>query len=75
MKFSKATTLPILGMLILGIFILLSYLNGAIFLDRILICSLILSVIFINKIRESYHASASNEEERTSKVNVFRRTQ
>lgn len=75
MKFSKSTALPIIGMFVLGLFILLSYLNGAMFLDRILVCSLILSVIFINKLRENYHASTSNNEESKARVNLFRRTQ
>lgn len=53
MQISKSTLLPILGMVVLVIFITLSYINGAIFLDRILICSFILSIVFIAKLRES----------------------
>ena len=60
MQFSKSTVLPMLGMLVLALFIWLSYTHGAIFLDRILICSLIVSVIAIAKIRENTSKSVSN---------------
>lgn len=52
MQLSKSMLLPILGLVLLGVFNVLSYLYGAIFLDRILICSLILLFVFIAKVRE-----------------------
>lgn len=52
MKLYKSLALPILGMAVLVSFTLWSYLHDAIFLDRLLACTLILSVVFISKIRE-----------------------
>lgn len=59
-QLSKSIVLPILGMIILAVFIIMSYVLDSIFLDRILVCSLILSVVFIGKIRDNLHQSSSN---------------
>ncbi len=59
-QLSKSIVLPILGMIILTVFIIMSYVLDSIFLDRILVCSLILSVVFIGKIRDNLHQSSSN---------------
>ncbi|SEL61157.1 hypothetical protein SAMN04488008_104332 [Maribacter orientalis] len=53
MQFSKSTILPVMGIILLALLILMSYVNEAIFLDRILICSVILSFVFIAKLGEN----------------------
>jgi len=68
MHLSKSTILPIAGMVALLFFILMSYVNDSILLDRILICSLILSVIFIAKIRSSNYRTISNPKDRTDQI-------
>jgi len=50
MEFSKSKILPVAGMIVLLIFIAMSYFNNHIFLDKIIICSLILGMIFFVKI-------------------------
>ncbi|WP_149277335.1 hypothetical protein [Pareuzebyella sediminis] len=55
MQLNKSLALPILGMAVLIIFNLWSYLHEAIFLDRLLICTLILGLIFISKVLKSSH--------------------
>jgi hypothetical protein len=51
MNLSKSKILPLTGMAILILFIVMSWLNESIFLDRILVCSFILFAIFIVNIR------------------------
>jgi hypothetical protein len=51
MNLSKSKILPLTGMAILILFIVMSWLNESIFLDRILLCSFILFAIFIVNIR------------------------
>ena len=48
MQLSKSTLLPIVGMVVLVIFVIFCYVHESIFLDRILVCSFILSIVFIN---------------------------
>jgi hypothetical protein len=52
MQFSKSTLLSILGLLVMLFIIAMSYLNGKIFLDKILVSSVILGLIFFFKILE-----------------------
>lgn len=52
-----------LGMIVLALFLLLSYIKEVVFLDRLLICSLILSFVFIAKLRESFHQSNTNQDQ------------
>lgn len=63
MHFSKSTVLPILGMIVLGLFLLLSYIQEGVFLDRLLVCSLILSFVFIAKLGERLHQSSTNKDQ------------
>jgi hypothetical protein len=53
MQLKKNIFLPILGMVFLILLNLLSFMNGALFLDKLLACSFILTIVFIGKIRES----------------------
>jgi hypothetical protein len=53
MQFSKPTILPVMGIILLALLIVMSYVNEALFLDRILICSVILSFVFIAKLGEN----------------------
>jgi len=66
MQFPKSTLLPVVGMIILAAFIVTSYVHGAFFLDQILICSFILSVVFIAKMRNGTHQPIPNNERRTN---------
>lgn len=51
MKYSKSTILRALGLTVLGFFILLSYTNNHIFLDKIIVCSFILCMVLFAKTR------------------------
>jgi len=44
--------LPVLGMIFLLILNLASYMNGALFMDKLLVCSFILTFVFVIRIRE-----------------------
>jgi hypothetical protein len=66
MQNSRSILLPFAGMLILLLFVFMSYVNDAIFLDRIIVCAFILSIVFIGKIRESLQKSVSGSENRTN---------
>jgi hypothetical protein len=68
MHLSKSKILPIAGMVALLFFIMMSYVNDSILLDRILICSLILSMIFISKIRSNNYRTISNPKDRTDQI-------
>jgi len=62
MKLAKSTFLPIMGMFVLTVFNLISYAQESPLLDKILVCSFILSVVFIVRIRESINQQISNGE-------------
>jgi len=49
------------GMAMLVLFIVMSWLNGSIFLDRILLCSFILFAIFIVNMRNVAQRPQKNE--------------
>ena len=51
MQFSNSQILPFIGISILLFFIALSYFNNHIFLDKIILCSLILGMVFFVKMR------------------------
>jgi uncharacterized membrane protein len=51
MQFSNSQILPFIGISILLFFIALSYFNNHIFLDKIVLCSLILGMVFFVKMR------------------------
>ncbi len=67
MKSSKSTVLPILGMTALALFIAISYAYESVFLDQILICSFILSIVFIAKMREGSQQLIDNRDNRTDR--------
>lgn len=52
MQLNKTIFLPILGLVFLVFLNLISFMNGALFLDRLLACSFILTFVFIARIRE-----------------------
>lgn len=62
MKIAKSTFLPIMGMFVLAVFNLISYVQESPLLDKILVCSFILSVVFIVRIRESINQQIPNGE-------------
>lgn len=49
MQFSKSTILAVLGLFIFLFLILTSYYNDQIFLDKILLCSFIIGMVFLVK--------------------------
>lgn len=51
MKFSKSKILPFIGLLVTVFFITMSYFNNHIFLDKIILCSLILGMVFFVKMK------------------------
>ncbi|WP_166959768.1 hypothetical protein [Yeosuana marina] len=53
MNHSKSTILPIAGMGLLFFFMALSYFNNSIFLKELFVCSFILGLVFIGKMREN----------------------
>ncbi len=53
MQLKKKIFLPILGMVFLILLNLFSFMNGALFLDKLLACSFILTIVFVGKVRES----------------------
>ena len=64
MQLSKSKILPYTGILTLIIFLAMSYFNGSIFIDRLLVCGLILLVVFLLRIASTPKQSASNSEKR-----------
>lgn len=61
MNLSKSKILPMTGMAMLIVFIVMSWLNDSIFLDRILLCSFILFAIFIVNMRNVAQQPQKNE--------------
>lgn len=61
MNLSKSKILPMTGMAMLVLFIVMSWLNGSIFLDRILLCSFILFAIFMVNMRNVAQRPQKNE--------------
>ena len=64
MQILKSTVLPIFGLVVLLVFIAMSYFNNHIFLDKIVICSLILGMVFFVKTRGTNESGSSNSEGR-----------
>ena len=60
MKSLKSTFLPLLGLTVLLFFIAMSYLHNSLFLDKIIVCSFILGIIFLAKMRSEINKSYSN---------------
>ncbi len=60
MHLSKSKILPIAGIFTLIAFIALSYFNGQIFMDRILVCAFILLLVFMLKMGSDPGQSPSN---------------
>lgn len=60
MQFSKSTFLPIIGLMILILFIVMAYLNNHLFLDKLVLCSFILGLVFFAKIRGESNENQSN---------------
>jgi arginine exporter protein ArgO len=49
---NKSILLPVMGMSTLIFFIGISWINNHVFLDKLLLCGFILTVIFIARLRE-----------------------
>ena len=49
----KSNVLPIIGMLVLLIFCSVAYARESVFMDKILLCSFILTTVFIGKMRSN----------------------
>jgi len=60
MKFLKSTFLPFLGLTVLLFFIAMSYFHSSLFLDKLIVCSFILGMVFFAKIRSESNNSYSN---------------
>ncbi len=61
MSFSKSTLLSILGLVILISFIGMSYFNDGILLDKIIVCSVLLFMVFFAKMRSDSSNSNANK--------------
>lgn len=46
----KSISLPIIGMIVLAIFVIIAYTYKSVFLDKILVCSFILTTVFLARI-------------------------
>ncbi|MFH6767101.1 hypothetical protein V8G56_00015 [Gaetbulibacter aquiaggeris] len=62
MQFSKSTFLPILGLVVLIFFVGMAYLNNHIFLDKLVLCSFILGLVFFTKMRGESNETKSNSD-------------
>ena len=60
MQFSKSKVLPFLGLIVLAVFIAMSYFNNQIFLNEILVCSAIFGMVFFVKMRGEGTSSQSS---------------
>ncbi|WGK65513.1 hypothetical protein [Croceiramulus getboli] len=52
MSFFKSIVLPLLGMLALAALTLVSYFEGSVYFDRIIVCTFIFSVVFLARMKE-----------------------
>lgn len=66
MHFSKSTLSTILAVIVLALFISMSYYNNHIFLDKIVLCSFILGLIFFIKVRGQSNSSNANNDSSNS---------
>ena len=66
MQTLKSILLPIMGMLFLLMFIIFAYIQDSVFLDKILVCSFILTIVFIARMRCKAQRKTSN------KLNFFK---
>ena len=64
MHSSESNILPYAGIVIIIIFLAMSYFNNHIFLDKILVCSFILILVFLLKIASTPKSSSSHSEKR-----------
>ncbi|MBO0329095.1 hypothetical protein [[Muricauda] lutisoli] len=62
-SFKKVTT-TLLGVLLIASFILLSYMEESLFLDRILLCSFILGAVLLANIRSGVRRVIPEEEKK-----------
>lgn len=51
MKITKSKILPVTGLIVLAFFVGMSYFNNHIFLDKLVICSFILGMVFFAKMK------------------------
>ncbi len=67
MKSFKTKFLPIAGMLILIVFLGLSYKYGNLFMEKLMVCSVVLGVIFLIRTNENL----SQSKNKSSGLNKF----
>ncbi len=72
MQLTKSIVLPIVGMMVLILFNIISYTQDSIFFDKIMICSFILSVVFIGKMREVLSEQITDSTRRKEQVRTKR---
>ena len=64
MQSSKTTTITLVGLLLVASFIVVSYWNESLFLDRILLCSFILGVALLANLRSGVRRVIPEEEKK-----------
>jgi hypothetical protein len=62
MQFSKSTLLSVMGLLVMLFFIAMSYYNNQMFLDKILVSSFILGMVFFFKILDERNSVDRNSD-------------
>ncbi len=62
MKFSKSTLVPLFGMSMVAFFIILAYVSHNVFLDKLLVCGLILLMVLFVKLRATGTQNRDNSE-------------
>ncbi len=65
MHSSESNILPYAGIVIIIIFLAMSYFNNHIFMDQILVCGFILLLVFLLRIGSTPKQSASNSKKRS----------
>ena len=63
MELSKKNTTTLLGLLLLLGFIALSYLEGSLFLDKILLCSFILAVVLLANLQSGVRRNITGKKQ------------
>lgn len=59
MQFSKSTFLSVFGLVVLMFFIAMAYFTNHILLDKLMLCSVILGLVFFAKMRGESNTSGS----------------
>ena len=65
MPFSKTKILQVVGLVVLLIFIAISYFSNSFFLDKIILCSLIIGMVFFAKTLGESNGNEPKSDRRT----------